>query len=273
VLSGCCEISLRCWYTEAGWQVCLCWKARSLSLSVPKSFKICSRTSSKLRLFQQKNKYILKVSPMTQCVAWTWQATLRHSWRTAAFVKSLPIRGEALDYAEFIPGRILHSQYRARWSQECTAAVESSAFQVNYENVDKPEVCNGWIILSQNRDLLGRFPLTSSRLLTELFTRSSATPSLPLLLCLQPSRVADAISVESLWLNLQPLLIVSQPIGLYHEIWRLNEIRSLKLQSVGQKYFARKMQFLLLVTHCRFDDGTPLAIPLLLDNLRRLKVG
>jgi len=69
VLSGCCEIfHFDADIEDAGWRLPLL--ARSLSkLSVPKSFKITAPEQVlNFDFSNEKNKYILKVSPMTQCV-------------------------------------------------------------------------------------------------------------------------------------------------------------------------------------------------------------
>jgi len=69
---------------------------------------------------------------------------------------------------------------------------ESSAFQVNYENVDQPEISySGWIIWTGTQRQASFDFIQVGRM---EYMWLNATPALITLLlpCLQPSRVADA---------------------------------------------------------------------------------
>jgi predicted ATP-grasp superfamily ATP-dependent carboligase len=114
--------------------------ARSFGLSVPKSFKITDPEQViNFDFSQEKRKYILKSIPydsvrrldLTKLPCDTPEAT-------AAFVRSLPISPEKpWIMQEFIPGKeyCTHSTVRdGVITLHCCC--ESSAFQVNYENVN-----------------------------------------------------------------------------------------------------------------------------------------
>jgi len=88
-------------------------KARSLGLSVPKSFHYRSQQVLDFDFSNEKRKYILKsilTTPRRHD-----QAALRHPEETTAFVNSLPISEEKPWIMGIHPRkRILYSQHRQR---------------------------------------------------------------------------------------------------------------------------------------------------------------
>lgn len=150
MLSGCCEV----FHFDADTTAMLDDKfafseqARSLGLSVPKSFKITNPEQVlNFDFSNETRKYILKSIPydsvrrldMTKLPCDTPE-------ETAAFVNSLPISEEKpWIMQEFIPGKeyCTHSTVRdGELRLHCCC--ESSAFQVNYKNVDHPKIMQ-WV--------------------------------------------------------------------------------------------------------------------------------
>jgi predicted ATP-grasp superfamily ATP-dependent carboligase len=118
--------------------------ARSFGLSVPKSFKITDPEQVlNFDFSQEKRKYILKSIPYDQ-VRRLNLTKLPCDTRseTAAFVKSLPISEEnPWIMQEFIPGKEYCTHTTARDGESrMYCCCESSAFQVNYENVEQREI-------------------------------------------------------------------------------------------------------------------------------------
>ena len=121
--------------------------ARSLGLSVPKSFLITDpQQVLDFDFSNEKRKYILKSIPydsvrrldLTKLPCDTPE-------QTAAFVKDLPIsESKPWILQEFIPGKeyCTHSTVRdGELRMHCCC--ESSAFQVNYENIERNKFYSG----------------------------------------------------------------------------------------------------------------------------------
>ncbi|MUG97788.1 ATP-grasp domain-containing protein [Scytonema sp. UIC 10036] len=282
VLSGCCEI----FHFDADITKMLddkfafAEKARSLGLSVPKSFKI--KDPEQVLNFdfsQEKRKYILKSIPydslrrlnMTKLPCDTFDVT-------AAFVKSLPISEEKpWIMQEFIPGKEYCTHSTVRDGElRLYCCCESSAFQVNYENVDKPEIMQWVKHFVQELELTGEISLDIIQADDGTVYPIECNP-----------RTHSAITmfynhpgVANAYLNKEPLVEPLQPLPdskptywLYHELWRLTGIRSLKQLQTWIINILRGKEAIFEV-----DDPLPFLmvhhwqIPLLLlDNLRRLK--
>jgi predicted ATP-grasp superfamily ATP-dependent carboligase len=282
VLSGCCEI----FHFDADVTKMLddkfafAEKARSLSLSVPKSFKITAPEQVlNFDFSNEKNKYILKSIPydsvrrlnMTKLPCDTPE-------ETAAFVKSLPISEEKpWIMQEFIPGKeyCTHSTVRDGESR-MYCCCESSAFQVNYENVDKPEIMQ-WVnhFVSEQR-LTGQVSFDFIQALDGTVYAIECNPRThsAITMFYNHPGVADAyLGREPLAEPLQPLPDSKPTYWLYHEIWRLNEIRSLKqLQKWVKNILQGKDAIFTVSDPLPFLMVHHWQIPLLLlDNLRRLK--
>ena len=254
-------------------------KARSFGLSVPKSFKITDPEQVlKFDFSHETRKYILKSIPydsvhrlnMTKLPCDTPE-------ETAAFVKSLPISQEKpWIMQEFIPGQeyCTHSTVRdGELRLHCCC--ESSAFQVNYENVDKPEIMQWVSHFVKKLRLTGQasFDFIQAEDGIYAIECNPRTHSAITMFYNHPG-VADAyLGKEPLVEPLQPLLESRPTYWLYHEIWRLNEIRSWSQLQTWVKNVFRG-------TDAIFDVNDPLPfltvhhwqIPLLLlDNLQKLR--
>lgn len=208
-------------------------QARSLSLTVPKSYRITSPEQVlNFDFSNEKRQYILKSIPydsklrldLTKLPCETPEAT-------AAFVNSLPI-SEAQPWIlqEFIPGQeyCTHSTVRdGRSTLYCCC--ESSAFQVNYQQVDKPEIA-AWIerFLSAvpgygqaSFDLIQAADGTVYAIECNPRTHSAIT------MFYDHPGVADAYLNSNVPPEpLQPLAHSRPTYWLYHELWRLTEVRS-----------------------------------------------
>jgi predicted ATP-grasp superfamily ATP-dependent carboligase len=282
VLSGCCEVfhfdpEVTKMLDD---KFAFAEKARSLSLSVPKSFKIT--TPEQVLNFDfsnEKRKYILKSIP--------YDSVLRLNMtllpcdtpeQTAAFVKSLPISEEKpWIMQEFIPGKeyCTHSTVRdGELRLHCCC--ESSAFQVNYENVDKPEITQWVSHFVKEMGLTGQasFDFIQAEDGTVYAIECNPRTHSAITMFYNHPGVADAyLGKEPLDQPLQPLPDSKPTYWLYHEIWRLNEIRSLQQLQTWFKNIWRGKDAIFAV-----NDPLPfLMVPhwqiglLLLDNLKRLR--
>lgn len=255
-------------------------KARSLSLSVPRSFKITAPEQVlNFDFSKEKHQYVLKSIPydaarrldLTKLPCATPEAT-------AAFVKNLPIsEDKPWIMQEFIPGQeyCTHSTVR-NGKSTLYCCCHSSAFQVNYEQVNQPEI-KVWV----DRFLEGiggtgqaSFDIIRAEDGTIYPIECNPRTHSALTMFYNHPGVAEA------YLNptpppepLQPLSDSKPTYWLYHELWRLNEVRSLRqlrdwLRTIGQGTDA-------VFT---IDDPLPFLmvhhwqIPLLLlENLRQLR--
>ncbi len=281
-LSGCCEV----FHFDADITKMLddkfafSEKARALGLSVPKSFKITNPEQVlNFDFSNETRKYILKSIPydsvrrlnLTKLPCDTPE-------ETAAFVKSLPISEEKpWIMQEFIPGQeyCTHSTVRdGELRLHCCC--ESSAFQVNYENVDQPEIMKWVSHFVKELKLTGQASFDFIQAEDGAIYAIECNPRThsAITMFYNHPGVADAyLGKEPLAEPLQPLPDSKPTYWLYHEIWRLNEIRS---WSQLQTW----MNNLLRGTDAIFDVNDPLPfltvhhwqIPvLLLDNLRKLR--
>jgi predicted ATP-grasp superfamily ATP-dependent carboligase len=255
-------------------------KARSLGLSVPKSFKITAPEQVlNFDFLQEKNSYILKSIPydavrrldMTKLPCATSQ-------ETAAFVNSLPIsEDKPWIMQEFIPGKeyCTHSTVRDGKST-LYCCCPSSAFQVNYENVNKPEISNWITRFLEGVNGIGQasFDIIQAEDGTVYPIECNPRTHTAVTLFYNHPGVADA------YLNpappaepLEPLPTAKPTYWLYHELWRLNEVRSLKQFQSWFSSITRGTDALF-----RVNDPLPFLmvhhwqIPLLiLENLRQLR--
>ncbi len=255
-------------------------KARSFGLSVPKSFKITAPEQVlNFDFSQEKNKYILKSIPydsvrrlnMTKLPCDTTE-------QTAAFVKSLPISEEnPWIMQEFIPGQeyCTHSTLR-NGELRLHCCCESSAFQVNYENVDKPEIMQWVSHFVKELGLTGEASFDIIQAVDGTVYPIECNPRThsAITMFYNHPGVADAyLGKEPLAEPLQPLPDSKPTHWLYHEVWRLTGIRSLKQLQTWVRNILRGKDAIFEV-----HDPLPFLmvhhwqIPLLLlDNLRRLK--
>jgi predicted ATP-grasp superfamily ATP-dependent carboligase len=210
-------------------------QARSLGLSVPKSFRITSPEQVlNFDFSNEKYQYILKSIPydsfyrldLTRLPCATLEAT-------AAFVNRLPIsETKPWIMQEFIPGQEYCTHSTVRDGQStlyCCCA--SSAFQVNYEQVDKPQI-KAWIdrFLSvipgtgqASFDFIEAEDGTAYAIECNPRTHSAIT------LFYNHPGVAEAyLNPQAPAEPIQPLPNSKPTYWLYHELWRLNEVRSLQ---------------------------------------------
>ncbi len=254
--------------------------ARSLGLSVPKSFKITNPEQVlNFDFSNEKRPYILKSIPYDQVRRLDLtKLPCKTFEETAAFVKSLPISEKnPWIMQEFIPGQeyCTHSTVR-NGELRLHCCCESSAFQVNYASVNKPEITQWVDHFVKELKLTGQISfdfIQASDGIAYAIECNPRTHSAITMFYNHPG-VADAYLDDTpLPEPLQPLPDSKPTYWLYHELWRLNEVRSLKqLQIWANKIlFGKEAIF-------EIDDPLPFLmvyhfqIPLLLlENLRRLK--
>ena len=255
--------------------------ARSFGLSVPKSFKITDPEQVlNFDFSQEKCKYILKSIPYDQVRRLNLtKLPCDTQSETAAFVKSLPIsEDKPWIMQEFIPGKeyCTHTTVRDGESR-MYCCCESSAFQVNYENIDDQFEIMQWAShftkeLGQTGQL--SFDFIQAEDGTVYAIECNPRTHSAITLFYNHPGVADAyLGKEALVEPLQPLPNSKPTYWLYHEVWRLNEIRSFKQLQTWVRNMRRGKEAIFEVS-----DPLPFLmvhhwqIPLLLlDNLRRLK--
>lgn len=282
VLSGCCEV----FHFDAEVTKMLddkyafSEKARSLLLSVPKSFIITDPEQIlNFDFSHETRKYILKSIPYDSFHRLNLtKLPCDTPAQTAAFVKSLPISEEKpWIMQEFIPGQeyCTHSTVRdGELRLHCCC--ESSAFQVNYENVEQPEILQWVSHLVKELRLTGQasFDFIQAEDGTVYAIECNPRTHSAITMFYNHPGVADAYLGKNHDAEpLQPLGDSKPTYWLYHEIWRLNEIRSLQQLQTWVKNILRGKDAIF-----DFNDPLPFLmvhhwqIPLLLlDNLRQLR--
>jgi predicted ATP-grasp superfamily ATP-dependent carboligase len=236
VLSGCCEV----FHFDPEVTTLLDDKfafaeqARSVGLSVPKSFKITNPQQVLDFDFSQESRpYILKSIPydsvrrlnLTKLPCATPE-------ETAAFVRSLPI-SEAKPWIlqEFIKGQEYCTHSTVRGGElRLHCCCESSAFQVNYEQVDQPEILDWIQQFVQALNLTGQASfdfIQSDDGAVYAIECNPRTHSAVTMFYNHPG-VADAyLGCEPLLGPLQPLSSSKPTYWLYHELWRFMQARSI----------------------------------------------
>ena len=284
VLSGCCEL----FHFDADTmkmfdnKFTFAEKARSLGLSVPKTFLITDPEQVlNFDFSQEKRPYILKsivYDPVFRLDM--TKLPMESQEKMAAHVRRLPIRKDnPWILQEFIEGKeyCTHSVVRnGKLMVDCCC--ESSAFQVNYENVDKPEIKEWVSHFVKSLQLTGQisFDFMQAEDGTLYAIECNPRTHSAVTMFYNHPGLADAylgVETENFALPLQPLPDSKPTYWLYHEVWRLNEIRSLKQLQTWFKNILRGKEAI-------FDINDPLPflmvhhwqIPLmLLDSLRKLK--
>jgi predicted ATP-grasp superfamily ATP-dependent carboligase len=215
--------------------------ARGFDLSVPKSFKITDPEQViNFDFSQETRKYILKSIPydsvrrldLTKLPCDTPEAT-------AAFVRSLPISPEKpWIMQEFIPGKeyCTHSTVRdGVITLHCCC--ESSAFQVNYENVDNPQIFEWVSHFVKQLGITGQVSFDFIEALDGTVYAIECNPRThsAITMFYNHPGVADAYlgtknSPPSQGLGestpIQPLPTSKPTYWTYHEVWRLINARS-----------------------------------------------
>lgn len=255
-------------------------QARSLGLSVPKSFKITDPEQViNFDFSKETRKYILKsISYDSVRRLNLTKLPCDTPEETAAFVKSLPISSEKpWIMQEFILGKELctHSTVRdGELRLHCCS--NSSAFQINYENVENPQIREWVQHFVKSLGLTGQVSLdliqaedgTAYAIECNPRTHSAIT------MFYNHPGVAEAyLGKTPLPAPLEPLTNSKPTYWIYHEIWRLTEIRSGKQLQTWLKNLVRGTDAVY-----RMDDPLPfltlhhwqIAL-LLLKNLQQLK--
>ncbi len=282
VLSGCCEV----FHFDPEVTQMLDDKfqfastARSLGLSVPKSYQITNPEQVlNFDFSNEQRKYILKSIPYDSVLRLNMtKLPCDTPEQTAAFVNSLPISEQKpWIMQEFISGKeyCTHSTVRdGELRLHCCC--ESSAFQVNYENVDKPEIMQWVNHFVKELKLTGQasFDFIQAEDGTVYAIECNPRTHSAITMFYNHPGVAEAyLGNEPLPEPLQPLPNSKPTYWLYHEVWRLNEIRLFKQLQTWLKNILRGKDAIFAV-----NDPLPFLmvhhwqIPLLLlDNLRRLQ--
>jgi predicted ATP-grasp superfamily ATP-dependent carboligase len=251
--------------------------ARLLGLSVPKSFRITSPEQVlNFDFSNEKHQYILKSIPydsfhrldLTRLPCATPEAT-------TAFVNRLPIsESKPWIMQEFIPGEEYCTHSTVRDGRSTLYCCASSSFQVNYEQVDKPEI-KAWI-----DRFLSVIPGTGQASFDFIQSEDGTAYAIE---CNPRTHSAITLfynhpGVAEAYLNPEAPSVLIQPDSkptywLYHELWRLNEVRSPQDLRRWVNGIRRGKEAVFEV-----DDPLPFLlvhhwqIPLeLLDSLRKLK--
>jgi predicted ATP-grasp superfamily ATP-dependent carboligase len=254
--------------------------ARQIGLSMPKSFKITNPEQViNFDFSQETRKFIIKSIPydsvrrldLTKLPCETPEAT-------AAFVNSLPISPkQPWIMQEFIPGKeyCTHSTVRnGELRLHCCS--DSSAFQVNYEQIEHPQI-QEWV-----KRFLGALGITGQISFDFIQAEDGGVYAIEcnprthsaITMFYNHPDVADAYLGQTTYTQpLLPLANSKPTYWLYHEVWRLTSIKSWQsLQTWLQNIFRGKDAIY------SFHDPLPFLmvhhwqIPLLLlQNLQKLR--
>jgi predicted ATP-grasp superfamily ATP-dependent carboligase len=255
--------------------------ATSLNLSVPDSY--CITDSEQVLEFdfsKHSQKYILKsiLYDSVRRLNLTQLPCDRPS-ETKAFVRDLPMsKHNPWIMQAFIPGReyCTHSTVRdGELRMHCCC--ESSAFQINYENVEHPEI-EAWVRkFVSSLNLTGQVSfdfIEASDGSIYAIECNPRTHSAITMFYNHPDVAKAYLEREPLETTIQPLVSSRPTYWIYHEIWRL-------LTQLGSPDRAwQRLQMIACGKDAIFDWADPIPflmvhhvqIPwLLLENLRQLK--
>jgi predicted ATP-grasp superfamily ATP-dependent carboligase len=257
----------------------LCETARSFGLSAPKSFLITDPEQIlNFDFTGERRKYILK-SIRYDSVTRLDMTKLPFEGMES-YVRKLPISEDRpWVMQEFIPGQeyCTHSTVRkGKIRLHCCSA--SSAFQVNYEQVDKPEILQWVKRFVKELNLTGQisFDFIQAEDGTVYPIECNPRTHTAITMFYNHPGVAGAYledSEDESEPPLEPLPDSKPTYWLYHELWRLTGVRSLSQLGAWCDKIVRG-------TDAMFQVSDPLPflmvhhwqIPLLLlDNMRKLK--
>ncbi len=212
-------------------------KAKSLGLSVPKSFLITNPEQVlNFDFATDGSEYILKSIPYDSVRRLNMtKLPMKSIGEMEDFVKSLPISEEIpWIMQEFVKGQeyCTHSTVR-KGKQRLYCCCKSSDFQVNYEHIDRPKIYDWVEKFVKELNLTGQisfdfietedgrvYPIECNPRTHSAITTFHDRPE-----------VADAYindSKDEKDTALIPLPNSKPTYWTYHELWRLTEIRSLK---------------------------------------------
>jgi predicted ATP-grasp superfamily ATP-dependent carboligase len=256
--------------------------AQALGLRVPKSYRITHpQQVLDFDFASAQRKYILKSIPYDSVRRLDLtKLPCDTPAETAAFVQSLPIsERKPWIMQEYIPGQeyCTHSTVRNGHLQ-LHCCCESSAFQVNYKHVNRPDIEN-WI-----RQFASSLKLTGQ--VSFDFIQAADDGQIYAIECNPRTHSAitmfyDHLDVAKAYLEHDPLAQTAQPLAssrptywIYHEIWRL------MTHGWSPLLIWRRLQIIAQGKDAIFDWDDPLPflmvhhwqIPLLLlGNLRQPK--
>ncbi|MBO3463233.1 ATP-grasp domain-containing protein [Aetokthonos hydrillicola Thurmond2011] len=257
-------------------------KARQFGLSVPKSFEITSPEQVlNFDFSHETRKYILKSIPYDSVRRLDLtKLPCETPKETEAFVRSLPISPQKpWIMQEFIPGKefCTHSTVRDGKLRLHTCC-ESSAFQVNYKNVENHKIRQWVTHFFRELKITGQISFDFIETEDGEVYAIECNPRIHSAITTFHDHpgVADAYLGDSQNENelpIQPLPDSKPTYWLYHEVWRLNEIRSWSQLQAWLEKIIQGTDALFQI-----DDPLPfLTVPhwqitlLLLENLRKLK--
>jgi len=203
--------------------------AEALGLRVPKSYRITNpQQVIDFDFSDAQRPYIIKSIPydsvrrldMTKLPCAT-------EAETAAFVKSLPIsESKPWIMQEYIPGQefCTHSTIRDGHLQ-LHCCCKSSAFQVNYQNVDRPDIENWIRQFAKSLNLTGQvsFDFMEAADDGEIYAIecNPRTHSAITMFYNHPDVAKAYLEPDPLPQTVQPLASSRPTYWIYHEIWRL----------------------------------------------------
>ncbi len=257
----------------------LCDKARAIGLTAPKAFPITKPEQILNFDFQADgSKYILKSIAYNS--VYRLDMTKYPFEGMADYIKTLPISEESpWVMQEFIGGQeyCTHSTVRnGKIRLHCCS--KSSAFQVNYEQIDNPQIFEWVKKFVEELNLTGQ--ISFDFIQTEEgkvypIECNPRTHSAISMFYNHPG-LANAYLKDADTENESPIfpLNESKPTyWLYHELWRLTEVRSLQQLKLWIEKITKGKEGIF-----QLDDPLPfLMVPhwqitlLLLENLRKLK--
>ncbi len=203
--------------------------ALALGLRVPKSFKITHpQQVIDFDFSHEQRQYIIKSIPYDSVRRLNLtKLPCQTPEETAAFVNSLPIsESKPWVMQEFIPGQeyCTHSTVRNGHLQ-LHCCCESSAFQVNYEQIDRPDI-EAWI-----RTFAGSLKLTGQVSLDFMQADDDGqiyaiecnprTHSAITMFYNHPDVAQAYLQPEAMPQTVQPLAFSRPTYWIYHEIWWL----------------------------------------------------
>ncbi|MFB8793089.1 MAG: ATP-grasp enzyme [Microcoleus sp.] len=212
--------------------------AIALGLRVPKSYRITNpQQVIDFDFSDAQRQYIIKSIPYDSIRRLDLtKLPCETPAETAAFVKSLPIsEGKPWIMQEYIPGQefCTHSTIRDGHVQ-LHCCCESSAFQVNYENVDRPDIENWIRQFAKSLNLTGQvsFDFIQAADDGEIYAIecNPRTHSAITMFYNHPDVAKAYLEHDALPETVQPLASSRPTYWIYHEIWRLvTHLRSPKL--------------------------------------------
>ncbi|MEG4443669.1 ATP-grasp domain-containing protein [Microcoleus sp. AT9_B5] len=203
--------------------------AQALGLPVPKSYRITDpQQVIDFDFSDAQRQYIIKSIPYDSVRRLDLtKLPCKTPAETAAFVNSLPIsESKPWIMQEYIPGQefCTHSTIRDGHLQ-LHCCCESSAFQVNYENVDRPDIENWIRQFAKSLNLTGQvsFDFIQAADDGEIYAIecNPRTHSAITMFYNHPDVAKAYLEPDPLPQTVQPLASSRPTYWIYHEIWRL----------------------------------------------------